>query len=151
MGAAIIQPPAFQRPSGKLVLNTYQPNLVNNTWTLVLLDLIPAGFTDGIENTVAHTITPDRSGFYAITAQVVFDNAVATKHYACQVKAAAAVILSGKAHSSFATTLFVLCSLPCQYLVAGVALTLEAKSDSGDNTVDISNTIGTHLTIQRVR
>ena len=151
MGASIIQPPAFQRSSGRLILNTFQANLTNNLWTLVLLDLVPAGFTDGIESTVAHTITPPQSGFYSIVGQVVFTNVVATKHYSCKVLAAGVLVMTGKDHSSFATDIFVQCVLPCKYLVAGEALELWAKSDSGDNTVDISDGSWTHLSIQRVR
>ena len=48
----IIQPPAFQRPTGKLVLDSSQLNLVDGALTQVELDEIPAGYTDGIEDII---------------------------------------------------------------------------------------------------
>ena len=151
MGTRIIQPPAFQRPSGKIRLGTAMPNLVNATPTLVLLDVIPAEYVaDGICNTATHRITPGVAGFYSIVGQVNFSNVVAAKDYICHIYISA-VVYSSYVHTSLVSMVTAICSLPNQYLTAANYVELWAQSNSGDNTVDLLGDNATFLAVQRVR
>ena len=152
MSTIITPAPAYQKPSGKLYLSVSQLNLVNNTLTLVELNSIYTGFTDGIEDTTLHRITPGCAGFYFINGQATFMNVVAAKNYE------AAIRVSGVSWVSFCYgwagggTLF---SVPVSSLVKLSAtdyIELWVRSQSGDNTVDLSGVrYRTYLSVQRVR
>lgn len=152
MTTIIIPSRAKQRPSGKLYLSATQSNLVDGVITVVELNTVVTGFTDGIEDTVNHKITPGHAGFYHITGMVTFLNPVAARSYY------AAIILNNDDYRCFhiswagGGTYF---SVPVAALVKLTVtdyIQLWARSDSGDNTVDIQP--GVHLTflsVQRVR
>jgi len=153
MGQGIELPPAFQRPSGKLYLANNQLNLVSTVCTLVDLDTIPADFTDGIENTGTHRITPGYGGFYAITGQVTFEAVVADKDYEARVRLnGGGYICRNVSHASKAGSLSVPVSLSCQLMTVADYIELWAQSDAGVDTVDINiSEVFTFLALQRVR
>lgn len=79
-------PPAILKPTGRLYLNTEQSNIPTGTQTLVNLDTIDSDFTDGIEDTVNHKITPGVAGFYLIVASVYWSVTVSGKDYYAYIK-----------------------------------------------------------------
>jgi len=152
MTTRIIQAPAYQKPSGKMYLGSNQLNLVNGAITLVELDTVGTGFTDGIEDTANHKITPGYAGFYIIIGMVTFMNLVIDRSYD------AGVLITGAAYLPFVHdfsgrddyyTVPVSCLVK---LNATDYIELYARSMSGDNTVDIlAGEAYTFLSIQRVR
>jgi len=152
MTTRITPAPAYQRPSGKLYLGSDQLNLVHDTATLVELDTIASGFTDGIEDTANHKITPGVAGFYLITAQVRFMNLVAEKTYKAGIVVNAA---SYYCHNITWAGGGVYLTMPLAALVKLTAtdyVRLFAESESGDDTVDIGGSQwATFLSVQRVR
>lgn len=141
-----------QRPSSRLYLATDQYNLVDTVPTVVKLDTISAGFTDGIEDTTLHRITPGVAGFYHITGLVTLYSFVVDKSYR------SAIYISGTNWLAFnfawpmgGTRL----SLPVGGLAKLAAtdyVELVAISDSGNNMVDIiAGSYNTFLSVQRVR
>lgn len=144
--------PDVLRPSGKLYLAIGQLNLVDGVHTLVALDGIGIGFTDGIEDTVNHRITPGYAGFYIVLGMVTFDNVVAAKNYVAGIKISGGVWeclnigwTGGGRYLSVPVSALV-------KLTATDYVELWAKSDSGDNTVDVyAHIFCTYLMIQRVR
>ena len=140
------------KPSGKLFLGTTQENLVDGVITDVELDTIPGAYTDGIENTGTHEITPGVAGFYSIVGQVMFWNVVADKDYEAILKVSGAVVCRNLIHASKTGSIGVPVSLPNHYFTAANFLELAACSHSGDNTVDINpGETWTFLAVQRVR
>jgi len=143
---------AHERPSGKMFLENIQLNLVNATWTKVLLDTIADGFTDDIEDTANHKITPGRAGYYNIVGQVCFVNIVAAKSYYASLMVndvdwygLVYAWGSGGTHLTVRTG-------DLLKLGATDYVTLWARSDSGDNTVDVTSYLyNTFLSLQRVR
>ena len=150
MNTQIIRPPAFQKPSGKLVLNSNQLNIADNTATLVELDTIPSEYKDGIENTVTHRITPGRPGFYSIVGVIEFLSVIADKNYQAGVYVSGACINRHVVHSGVAYVIGALCSVPCHYLSAVDFVDLYAYHEAGAGTIDIS-AFYTYLSVQRVR
>lgn len=154
MNTQIIRPPARQKPSGKLFLDSGQLNLVDGVVTNVSLDHIGSNFTDGIENTGTYKITPGIAGLYYVSGQVTFENVVADKYYYAMIKKAngpAVYIAFAQGHSSNTEYLAVPTST-IAYLTETDFLQLVACSHSGDNTVDIkAGEYFTNLMAQRVR
>jgi hypothetical protein len=143
---------AHQRPSGKLYLGTDQLNLVNGAMTLVELDTISAGFTDGIEDIANHRITPGVAGFYDVKGQVYFKDVVADTRYIASIRVNGVTTLFSACHqASIVGYLSAACSGHC-YLAATDYVELMAQSLSGNNTVDIlSAEFRTFLSVQRIR
>jgi len=135
-----------------MYLANEQVNLVNGAWTLVELDTISAGFADGIEDTVAHVIAPGVAGFYHLIGQVTFNSVIADKRY--QVRLVHNISGSVVYRPAHASNVFLL-SVPINahvYLPAAGEIRMDARSDSGDNTVDLQeNEVYTFLSVQRVR
>jgi len=152
MGVKIIQPPAFQRPSGKLYLGNPQNDLVDSAVTRVLIDTIPAEYTDGIENGGSSWIIPVVAGYYSIVGQVMFNNVIADKGYESVIKVNTVIVCRNFVHASLVLNVAALVCLPCHYVGAGERIDLFATSYAGVNTVDISSgeTL-TFLAVQRVR
>ena len=152
MHTQIIRPPAFQKPSGKLVLSSNQNNLVDGVLTLAELDTIPSGYTDGIEDVANYKITPGMAGYYLIAASVYLSSVVADKMYVAYIYKSGSGIAGNILHSKLAEPLIFPMLVPCQYLSATDYLQLWVKSESGDNTVDISAIQEyTYLSVQRIR
>lgn len=151
-GTIITPAPAYQKPSGKLYLSADQLNLVNNTWTLVELDAIGAGFADGIENTGTHRITLVVPGFYTLLGQVTFKNAVVDCSYDARLYLNGSTLLLLNYNFSGRDGLY---SVPvsCPYKFnATDYVELWARSISGGDTVDIAGGVAfTFLSVQRVR
>lgn len=152
MTTEIRPPAAHQRPSGRLYLSANQLNLVHGRTTLVELDAIAAGFTDGIENTATHRITPGYAGFYGITGVVTFTNVVADKPYAAYLFInTSTYVCANVNHAALAYSLSVPVSALAK-LTATDYITLKVRSFSGDDTVDIFGSPHyTFLCVQRVR
>lgn len=148
----ITRPPCWEQPSGKLYLNTNQLDLVNNIWTVVELNSLTAGFTDGIEDPTNHRITPGVAGFYDVKGQMWFMNVIADKRYLVKIlKNAATNVVTGCLQASIAEYLCVACAAHV-YLSATDYLELMAQSRAGVDTVDILAGVEfTHLSVQRVR
>jgi len=152
MNTQIIRPPAFQKPSGRLNLSAEQSNLVSSVGTLVNLDVIPAVFTDGIENIVTHRITPGRAGFYSIVGMVRFIGTVDCTAYNCSIKVSGVEVCDNQNQAGESGSLSTLCVLPNFYLSASDYVELWATSFAGGDTVDIDSTNErTYLALQRVR
>lgn len=152
MNTIITPAPAYQKPSGKLYLASTQLDLVNGIWTKVLLETIGANFTDGIEDTVNHRITPGRGGFYDIKGQVTFTNIVTPRLYIAALKISGTDLICINDGSASAGDHY---SVPVGHLIK-LSVTdyieLHAMSVSGDNTVDVrAGSAYTFLSIQRVR
>jgi len=152
MNTKITPAPAYQRPSGKLYLASNQFNLVDGASTIVELDTIGTGFTDGIEDTVNHRITPGQAGFYNVIGQVTFTSVVADKAYDVGLYVNHATWINynrsyvgGGVHYSVPVAALV-------KLTATDYLELIAVSRSGGDTVDIlASAYDTFLSVQRVR
>ena len=133
-------------------LSAQQLNLVHGVWTLVELDYLKGGFTDGIEDTANHRITPGQAGLYDIKGQVTFDQVVADKRYASAIRLNGAVYIAfDTKHAAIADYLTSPCGL-LYWLSATDYVELIAASYAGVNTVDIYGVIAwTFLSVQRVR
>ena len=152
MTIKITPAPAYQKPSGRLYLGSNQLNLVNNIATIVALDTIGAGFTDAIEDTTLHRITPGYAGFYNIVGMVTFLNIVAARNYAACILVNS--VVSYCYHVSWAGggTYYGIPVGDEIKLTATDYVQLIAVSISGDNTVDLSAGLHqTFLSVQRVR
>jgi len=152
MTTRITPAPAYQRPTGKLYLSANQLNLVSGVITLVELDAISANFTDGIEDTANHKITPGIAGFYDVKGQVTFTSVIADKIYNVYLRLNGVTTKVGLyRHSSIAAFLTISCTV-LLYLSATDYLTLFARSNAGVDTVDVlGQEIYTFLSVQRVR
>lgn len=141
-------------PCGGLHLGTDQLNLVNGSEILVELDTLLSGFTDGIEDTTNHKITPGVAGLYLISAAVIFKNIVNDKTYRLSVKDNSTRIIDAYLPSSVATiSKFVtIAEAKPVWLSAVSEIKLYACSFSGDDTVDVFGFGGhTFLTVCRMR
>ena len=111
--AANVNIPA-QQPSGKLYLNALQAGIPGDgLYHQILLDTIMANFTDGIEDTVNHIITPGVAGYYQVNASMKVDHPVVGEIYCLHVlrNVGGNLILQGMGHaSSAANNLIVNCS-----------------------------------------
>ena len=152
MGQGIIQPPAFQRPSGKLYLANAQINLVNAAPTRVLFDTIPAEYTDGIEDVGQHEIVAPSTGYYSIAGQVMFENVIADKGYSARIYVDGVSVCANFVHASLVLEVAAPVVLPGHYVLAGETIRLYAVSYAGVDTVDIqTGQTNTYLAVQRVR
>lgn len=148
-----ISAPITNRPSGSLYLGTDQLDLIDSVPTFVLLDTVAYGFTDGIENTVTHRITPVVPGFYFVKAQIQLLNPVISKRYRLGIKKNIPEedLVFSVVHASIADRLSIVGSNIC-YLDAGDFVYLHCTSFAGVNTVDIdADPAATFLTVQRIR
>ena len=152
MNTKIIQAPCYQKPSGKLYLGSDQLNLIDEVPTEVLLDTIGTGFTDAIENTVAHCITPGQAGYYLVLGAVMFLNVVAAKNYRSGVLVNSTDYYNSPMYYAAGGVYFSVPTFDLIKLTATDYVQLIAISYSGDNTVDIQSGItSTFLSVQRVR
>lgn len=138
-------------PSGSLYLNNNQLNLVSGSGTLVLLDAIASGFSDGIENVVTHRIYPGVAGLYLIDAGIMFTSVVALKPYRMIVTKNDSTWIGVYGHSGLVYNM----SLTLSKLISLAApdyIDMWAYSYADVDTVGISKyKDATFLTIQRVR
>lgn len=74
-------PPPTQQPSGKLFSANNQDIPDGGAPVLVNLNTIQSDFTDGIEDTVNHIITPGVLGWYLVTASVCWESATIDTRY----------------------------------------------------------------------
>jgi len=152
MTTEIRPPAAHQRPSGKLYLGARQYNLVDSVVTLVELDTIPAGFTDGIEDTANHRITPGVAGFYDIIGNVIFLGTVPSRHFLTLVRLNGASTIIRACNQSSKLVELSVNAHALYYLSDTDYLEMNVVSYSGDNTIDIhENEEYTFLSVQRVR
>ena len=152
MTTEIIPAPAKLRPSGKLYLSSDQLNLVHNTWTLVELDTISAGFTDGIEDTTNHRITPGVAAFYDVKGKVCLTNVIADRSYYAAVRINGSDWKDVDYAQAAIAELLTLRSTSHLYLSATDYLELMVISLAGVNTVDVyAGESRTCLSVQRVR
>lgn len=141
-----------QKPSGKMYLSVDQLNLQDATWTLVELDTVADNFSDGIEDTTNHKITPGVPGFYDVKGSVGFKNTIADKRYLMAVR------VNGTDYKVVNRIFWGLTTIADAkgsahlYLSATDYLELLAFSDAGVNTVDLRGLVNTtFLSVQRVR
>jgi len=139
-------------PLAKAYLSADQDNLVDGTWTKVLLDT--ESYDIGSDFDVAgSSFTADTTGYYHISAQVEFENTdlVADKRYSIQARKNAGDIFHAYSHASSVNVLTANGS-DIVYLEVNDTVTLWGRSDSGDNAVDInSGDATTFLTIRLVQ
>ena len=148
----IIQPPAFQRPSGKLYLSAPQLNLIDMMPIKVLFDAIAPNYADGIEDLVNNRITITLPGFYDVVAHAILNEVIADKAYAILIYLNGLAAQHDLKHSSNVNFLGLGYSLPC-YLDTGDFLEVFITSYAGADTVDVYGgvPIQTFLAVQRVR
>jgi len=152
MTTEIRPPAAHQRPSGRLYLDNNQLNLVDGVKTLVELDTISAGFTDGIEDTAGHRITPGQAGYYHIIGSAMFANAVADRGYVVYIRRSGGVSLAQNNSWSGGGGYFSAVTACLAKLTATDYIELCVRSDAGVDTVDLLGKIyATFLSVQRVR
>ena len=154
MGAKLIPPPCYQRPSGGLYLSIEQYNLVNNVWTLVELDTVCdlGNANDGIEDTGTHRITPGVAGLYLVICQVTFLNPVADKEYDALVMTDGTMHEIRMAQHSSNVNLLGVAVSGLIWLNKTQYIELYARSNSGTDLVDLScGPPATFLHVQRVR
>ena len=126
------------KPSGGLYLLTSQQNLVSGNSTLVNLNTVISGFSDGIEDTANKKITVTKAGLYLVQAQVTFFSVVAAKHYQIHIYKDAAGKKAGYGHSSVTDEL----SIPLSFFIrcaVNESILMKAISFAGVDTVDIRN------------
>ena len=139
------------KPTGKIFLGSDQLDLTSGEMTVVNLDTIPAGFVDGVEDTVNHKIIIPQTAIYLITAGLVWSNFVANKRYTITIYNNGFAI--GADHRSPATdeALINQCCVQ-RRLVKNDKLVLKAYQASGVDTVDIlSSEEATWMSIQLLR
>ena len=148
-----------QAPNGRIYLNNQQLNIPNSAQTTILLDTVDPLFTDGIEDTVNHKITPGIAGWYLYTASICWNSVIDQKRYDLEVLRTGAI---GVGADSFCASGGI--GVPdgnfnnyrkvtdVIYLTAAQSLYLVAYHVDGTNNPDIKpgKTL-TFLTVQRVR
>ena len=144
---------AAQSPSGKLVLTATQLNVTKFSETLVVLDQIPAEFTDEIEDIANHQIIIPETGYYAIVGQVTFENLLAENaNYTALIKVNATSVCRASEQANNVNNASCLLVMPSQYCVLNDVIKLYAISGASDNTIDIRcDADMTFLAVQRVR
>jgi len=116
-------------------LGAQQDNLVDGTWTKVLLDTESYDVGSDFAN---YKFTAPVTGYYLIVGQVVFTNVITDKLYAATIYKNGANTLQGYAHSSLAADTAVKVT-DILYLAANDYMELYALSAAGVNTVDIKH------------
>lgn len=143
---------AHQKPSGAMYLNVNQLNLVSGTWTVVELDTIMPEYTDGIENTTTHRITPGVPGLYNLQGQVVFADLLAGKRYNAGIRLNGDDFRANSTQHASLAEQVAANTFVTLYLSATDYIELMAQNRSGVNTVDVERSIyNTFLFVQRVR
>jgi len=143
----------IQKPSGNLYLSSDQLNLEKSVFTLVNFDSILPEFTDGIENTTTHIITPGQAGFYLVAVQVAMKNVLADYFYGARLRrnAGETELWRSYLQASISGTIHIAGTVIC-YLNIDDYVDVQAAQYTVEDTVDIgagSNT--TFLYLQRIR
>jgi len=121
-------------------------------WTLVELDAISSGFTDGIEDTANHRITPGYAGFYGVFGSVTFASVVAAKTYIAAIRINGNTYKTGNYQHSGLVYYVTANVSDILKLTATDYVELVCQSRAGVDTVDVrANEIYTFLSVQRVR
>jgi len=143
---------AQQKPSGNMYLSVNQLNIVHGTWTRVLLNAITSGFTDGIEDTTNHKITPGVAGYYAVFGNLTFTEVVATKDYYAGLKFNGTTFVRVSAVHSSVPYFVAILVYGHFYLTDTDYIELYCFHRAGVNTVDIVGSAdNTFMSVQRVR
>lgn len=117
-------------------LSADQLNLVNITWTKVLLNA--ESFDVGLDFDLGNNrFVAPITGYYQVNATLTFKNAVADKSYAVAIYVNGASYAQTTANTSLALTYVSGSVSDIIYIPAGQFIELYAYSASGDNTVDI--------------
>lgn len=122
---------------GKMHLAAPQLNIVDSTPTLVLLDTVPAGFTDGIESVVTHQITITKAGKYEIVGQVTWENLNVGASYGAILSDSLGEAYSMDIKSVSDNLVIVTRAISTICLAVGAIVELLAFQQSGVNTPDI--------------
>lgn len=141
-------------PSSLMYLQSAQENIANWANVLVELDRVPADYTDGVEDTVNHKITPGIAGYYCVVAQITYFNVVADKQYQVRIKLSNEAVFAaiGVNHVSTTEQISCIAVLPCLKMAADDFVSMYAFHEAGVGTIDIeSNSNYTYLSLQRVR
>lgn len=152
MSIRITPAAAVNKPSGKLYLSVDQLNLVDAVWTVVELDAISAGFTDGIENTGTHRITPGVAGLYCVIGKISLSSVVADRGYMIALRLNGVTYKSvALLQASIAYTLGIPVSVHT-YMSATDYVELLVRSRALVDTVDLVGAEHhTYMSLQRVR
>jgi len=129
-------PSKHAQPHGCLYLGTQQDN-IPQVPTIIELDTVPATYTDGIETTGTHIITPDIAGFYAIVGQVSFKGPVVDKTYEVYISVNDTTIIVRDKRSISVAADFIVPVGAITYLDGDDYLQLEVSHADGVATVDI--------------
>lgn len=139
------------KPSGGLSLNGDQLDLVDGDTVLVELNLVRPGFTDGIEDTVNHRITPAVAGLYLIEGSITLKNCVADKKYRGLISKNGAGFANRYVQSSILDFLTIPLSA-LKWLSDSEYIDMRVTSYAGENTVDVNgSTAYTWLELTRIR
>jgi hypothetical protein len=128
--------PVFTNPyKCSVCLSTSQLNLVDNTWTKVLLDSV---IYDPNSNFSSYAYTVPISGYYAAHWQAVFTTTVLGKLYDVALFVNGASVRDSSVLTSAANSVWVHSSDNI-YLSAGDVITLYVRSHSAVNTTDLAS------------
>jgi len=118
----------------RVYLSAIQENLIDDTWTKVLLDTEE---WDVGNDFAANKFIAPVAGFYSIKTQVVFSSVVALKNYQLAIYKDGAAVRYSDQHAALAASVY-LSSADDIYLTATQEIELYARAVGiGGNTVDI--------------
>lgn len=147
MNTQIIRAPAFQRPSGKMI-GPAQSSLATGNLIKMLINTIPAHYTDGIEDALNNRIIPGIAGFYNITANIIYEDPVADTRYTAVTYVTGVQVDANIQHASHENYLTCHCNLASHWLSAVDVVELYAQHFSGGASVNVTSS---NLCVQRVR
>jgi hypothetical protein len=139
-----------QVPECLVYLNGNQLNLVNGTWTEIILNAETYDIGNNF-NTGTGYFTPPIPGKYQVIGNIAWLNAVANKIYGVQLNCVSPYLENCLYISIYSVSGEIDASAPLKILpaVAGTIIRMLGKSASGDNTVDVYGTY--ELTWMQVR
>lgn len=142
-------PPTILKPSGCLFLGQNQNNLPIDVWTDVELNTISSGFTDGIEDTVNHKITPGVAGLFLLIGRISFVEIIGDYEYGCAIELnGGGTLIENWGHSSLEADLNVCCTM-IHWLTNTDYIKLQAYNGGNAATVDVKQVSG--LSVARLR
>jgi hypothetical protein len=144
---------AKQIPSGGLYLDAAVNNHANDSVFLIPLDTKKSGFTDGIESTGDHRITPGVAGYYSIHGCICWSSSfINNSYYQARVYISTNLVAINTSNPNAGGDTFVHISLNPVYLSASDYIELFGWKHGDTTAADVaSGSYSTFLSVQRVR
>ena len=128
---------SIERVACRIYLGSNQGNLVDGTFTKVLLDTVTHDLGKNFDIVTNNRFDVPVSGLYKVWGKVDFVNTIADKDYVAAIYVDGSAISYGRVHTGDATNEIDALVNDEIYLRKDAYVELFAQSNSGGNTVDI--------------